>query len=146
MLAGIAIVGIVSPLLSACEPSTLPTPAPRGNTSGDGNNNPDGIAFDVSLLDSDGKSVATDIRGSDGFPILIVRSTPATYTALSMRCTHAACAVDKIVPVGGPILCRCHGSLFELDGSVRRGPATQPLARYTTTFDEATRIVRVKVS
>ena len=63
-----------------------------------------------------------------------------------MRCTHEACAVERIVPVGGPILCRCHGSLFELDGRVRKGPAATPLTSYTTTFDASTRIVRVKVS
>ncbi|HVK38210.1 MAG TPA: Rieske (2Fe-2S) protein [Candidatus Kapabacteria bacterium] len=144
MLAGVTIVGIVSPLLGGCEPTALPTPAPR--TGDGGNTTPEGVAFDVSILDSDGKSVATDIKGPDGFPILIVRSSATSYTALSMRCTHEACAVERIVPVGGPILCRCHGSLFELDGRVRKGPAATPLTSYTTTFDASTRIVRVKVS
>lgn len=153
MLAGVTIVGIVSPLLTGCEPTTLPTPAPpvdtgddSGDNGGNGGNDPEGIAFDVSALDSDGKSVATDIKGPDGFAILIVRQTATAYVALSMRCTHESCSVDRIVPLGGPILCRCHGSQFNLDGSVRRGPAGAPLASYATTYDETTRIVRIKVS
>jgi Rieske Fe-S protein len=152
-LAGVTLVGFVSPILSGCEPTSLPTPAPRtgndGNTGNNGNgggNSPEGVAFDVSILDADGKSVATDIKGSDGFAILIVRNSATSYTALSMRCTHQSCAVDKSVPVGGPIICRCHGSRFRLDGSVLQGPAASPLASYVTTFDEATKIVRIKTS
>ena len=124
----------------------LPTPAPPAGGGGTGGDPAEGIAFDVSILDADGKSVATDIKGPHGFGILIVRDAATTYTALSMRCTHESCMVDGTVPVGGPILCRCHGSQFNLDGSVRRGPAASPLATYTTTFDEATRIVRIKLS
>jgi Rieske Fe-S protein len=145
VLAGVTLVGTVSPLLGGCEPTSLPTPAPHPGSGGAAGN--DGtVAFDVSLLDADGKSVATDINGSDNFPILIVRVATARYLALSMRCTHERCEVDGNVPQNGPILCRCHGSQFNLDGSVRKGPAAAPLTSYPTTFDEATKILRITIS
>ena len=142
--AGATLVGFVAPLLGGCEPSFLPTPPENGGNGGV--ETPEGIAFDVSSLDVDGKSVATTIKGSDGFPILIVRRSASEYLSLSMRCTHQSCVVDKRVPTGGPISCACHGSQFNLDGSVRRGPAAAPLKSYITTFDSQAKIVRVKVT
>lgn len=49
------------------------------------------------------------------------------YLAIGAECTHLSCQVR---PRGGFISCNCHGSTFQLDGRVVRGPATQPLRRY----------------
>lgn len=143
MLMGVTVVGVVSPLLGGCEPNALPVPPPAPDP---GDTTADGVAFDVSILTADNTSVATDIKGSDGFGILIVRRTETDYIALSMLCTHQACSVDRRVSTGGPINCGCHGSQFNLDGTVKKGPAPQPLKSYVTTYDATTRIVRIKVT
>lgn len=44
--------------------------------------------------------------------------------AYSTRCTHAGCPVK---PQGAELACPCHGSLFGLDGTVKKGPAARPL-------------------
>jgi len=49
-----------------------------------------------------------------------------TARALSARCTHLGCTVT-IAEDGSSLVCPCHGSEFELDGTVRRGPAKHPL-------------------
>ncbi|MER6912817.1 Rieske (2Fe-2S) protein [Streptomyces sp. NPDC000594] len=48
------------------------------------------------------------------------------YKAFSAQCTHAGCALDKIVANEGN--CPCHGSRFDVTtGKALNGPATVPL-------------------
>ena len=47
--------------------------------------------------------------------------------ALSLVCTHLGCTVS-VTPTG--IVCPCHGSVFNRQGDVLKGPATRPLPRY----------------
>jgi len=49
-----------------------------------------------------------------------------TTRALSARCTHLGCIVT-VAEDGQSLVCPCHGSEYELDGTVRSGPAKQPL-------------------
>ncbi len=46
-------------------------------------------------------------------------------------CTHAGCAVSSVAD--GKIVCPCHGSTFDLEGAVLKGPATKPLATVAVT-------------
>lgn len=56
-------------------------------------------------------------------PALVLR-TDAGLSVLSLVCTHLGCTVES-KPEG--YICPCHGSRFDPEGRVRRGPATQPL-------------------
>lgn len=47
--------------------------------------------------------------------------------ALGMTCSHLGCQVR---PRGGFLLCPCHGSTFDTQGEVVRGPAPKGLTRY----------------
>ncbi len=142
MIGGVAIAAVLVPVAEACNPS-YPTPTgPSGTTTGNGNQ----VAFDASLLPTVGAVAATSAMGSDGFPIMLTRVGQTQYMALSMRCPHQSCSVRDTAPVGGPILCPCHNSKFDLDGSVIQGPARQPLQRYTATYDATTNRVLVTPS
>jgi cytochrome b6-f complex iron-sulfur subunit len=57
-------------------------------------------------------------------PAVLVRSDQS-FTALSLVCTHLGCTVES-QPEG--FACPCHGSRFDLQGNVQRGPAARPLA------------------
>ena len=57
--------------------------------------------------------------------IVITQPTAGTFTGLSSVCTHAGCTVSEVVE--GAIVCACHGSKYNLDGTVANGPATKPL-------------------
>jgi len=46
--------------------------------------------------------------------------------ALSLVCTHLGCTVEMLVTTGS-FQCQCHGSRFDREGGVVRGPATEPL-------------------
>ena len=97
--------------------------------------------LDVSALTTDGETLVPPIHGPDGAPILVVRQTAKRFLALSMQCTHEGCPVNP--PVRGVITCPCHESRFDLSGSVLRGPAQFPLARYRTRYDRTARTLRV---
>jgi Rieske Fe-S protein len=58
--------------------------------------------------------------------IVLTQPTAGTFQAYSAICTHQGCVVANVA--GGTINCGCHGSKFGLDGSVKKGPATQPLS------------------
>ncbi len=57
--------------------------------------------------------------------VVITQPVAGDFKGFSSRCTHKGCAVNKIAD--GTIDCPCHGSKFNLDGTVAHGPATQPL-------------------
>lgn len=63
--------------------------------------------------------------------VVVTQPTAGVFKGFSATCTHAGCTVNKIAD--GTIDCPCHGSKFNLDGSVANGPATKPLEAQTVT-------------
>ncbi|MGI3781740.1 MAG: Rieske (2Fe-2S) protein, partial [Janthinobacterium lividum] len=60
---------------------------------------------------------------------VITQPTAGAFKAFSSICTHAGCPVADVTDT---INCNCHGSKFSIaDGSVVKGPATQPLPART---------------
>jgi Rieske Fe-S protein len=57
--------------------------------------------------------------------VVLTQPSPGIFNGLSAICTHQGCTVNKVAD--GTIDCPCHGSKFNLDGSVANGPATAPL-------------------
>jgi Rieske Fe-S protein len=56
---------------------------------------------------------------------VMTQPTAGVFKGFSATCTHAGCTVNKIAE--GTIDCPCHGSKYNLDGSVAKGPAPKPL-------------------
>jgi Rieske Fe-S protein len=58
----------------------------------------------------------------------VYRDEAGTLHALSARCTHLGCIVH-FNDAERAWECPCHGSRFDIDGSVIQGPANKPLQR-----------------
>lgn len=57
--------------------------------------------------------------------LALLRDASRIY-ALSLVCTHLGCTVTV---AAGELACPCHGSTFDRQGSVLKGPADRPLVR-----------------
>ncbi|MFY9917621.1 MAG: Rieske (2Fe-2S) protein [Mycobacterium sp.] len=57
--------------------------------------------------------------------VVITQPTKGQFNGFSAICTHAGCTVAEVL--GASINCPCHGSSFNLDGTVAKGPANRPL-------------------
>ncbi len=57
--------------------------------------------------------------------VVVTQPSSGDFKAFSTKCTHKGCAVNAVA--NGTIDCPCHGSKFNLDGTVAHGPATKPL-------------------
>ena len=53
--------------------------------------------------------------------LVITQPTAGVFKGFSAVCPHAGCNVSKVTE--GKIICPCHGSAFNVDGSVDKGPA-----------------------
>ena len=60
-----------------------------------------------------------------------------TIRAVSLICTHLGCIIGKS---GDGFACPCHGSRFNKDGRVLKGPAAAPLKEYRVIVTEDKRI------
>jgi len=74
--------------------------------------------------------------------VIVVRTSPSTLVALSDICTHQGCNV-RYDPGAKVLNCPCHGSRFSMAGTVIRGPASSPLKKYMTQFDQGMNLVTI---
>ncbi len=68
------------------------------------------------------------VNGTPKGSIFVTRSG-ANYYALSRVCTHQGCTVGATTPT---LNCPCHGSRYNLMGSVVQGPAPRALQSWPT--------------
>ena len=103
-------------LLSACGGED-PAPASGGG----------GVRAALVRLDEVPVGEAVEATDADGGKVLVSRLNEDEVVAFSAVCPHQGCSV---APDGAQLTCPCHGSQFELDGSLKRGPAEKGLTPY----------------
>ena len=66
--------------------------------------------------------------------VVVARDAGGVY-AMSGVCTHAGCLLsDASRTIAAGLGCGCHGSIFDGNGNVTRGPAGAPLQHYQVTI------------
>jgi Rieske Fe-S protein len=75
-------------------------------------------------------------------PIVIAQVNQGMFVALDAICTHMNCTVSYNA-LNVELDCPCHGSTYEVDGTVIGGPAPLPLTRFTASSDGTTVTVTV---
>ncbi len=83
---------------------------------------------EISELSIPGKGVLISAEGHTG-AILLVNLDGQTYLAISAVCTHLGCNLRFSRQF---LSCPCHGSTFDLNGEVVRGPAQRSLRTFET--------------
>jgi nitrite reductase/ring-hydroxylating ferredoxin subunit/uncharacterized membrane protein len=67
---------------------------------------------------------------ANGTGVLLVRTGGAVH-ALADRCSHRGCSLHEgRLNEDDTITCPCHGSIFRMDGSIVKGPATAPQPQF----------------
>lgn len=75
-------------------------------------------------------------------PLYVLRLDNGQFAVISPICTHQGCTVD----IQGPrLVCPCHGSTYDREGRVLRGPAERSLANFTTTVSDGVLVIDVAV-
>ena len=80
----------------------------------------------VEQLKQVGGWVTLKIKDQD---VLFIRQSEEVILAFDPTCTHKKCTVDYD-PDEKLIVCPCHGSTYDLEGKVLKGPAKKPLTEY----------------
>jgi len=131
-------------LIGACGGgnSSTPTSPPSSDGGGGGGGGGGGsqVQIDISqspytALATVGGAVALNASALAGLPangIFIIRASETMIVVLSRTCTHQGCQVGAFN--GGIAECPCHGSRYDTNGNVVRGPAPNSLTRYTATL------------
>ena len=83
-----------------------------------------------------GGTLALGANSLDGKGMLLYRSDQSTVLAFSRNCTHLGCTVGDFQ--NGVSSCPCHGSQFDTDGAVVKGPAQSRLKSFTATISGTT--------
>lgn len=74
------------------------------------------------------------------YDVAVEKDEKGGYTALLLQCTHQE---NQLTPDGNGFHCNLHGSQFDKEGRVRKGPAERPLIRYKTFTDDHTLFIEV---
>jgi Rieske Fe-S protein len=73
-------------------------------------------------------------------PLYVLRLDGDQFAVLSPICTHQGCTVD----IQGPrLVCPCHGSTYDREGRVLRGPAERSLTRFGATLSGGALIIEL---
>ncbi len=89
----------------------------------------------IDLSDANYSALGTD----GGFVyvgnIIVIRISSTSYFALSKICTHEGCEVFFNTSTG-QLPCPCHGSVFDINGNVVKGPALTPIKKYSVSLSD----------
>jgi cytochrome b6-f complex iron-sulfur subunit len=118
LLAGSAVCGALPGVLGACAARMrYATPEVLGDRLG------------VRLAEITANGLLVEDPGAD-LPIYVRKSAAGEFTAVSTRCMHRGCQVE---PAAQKLVCPCHGSEYEFNGTVLQGPTERALTRYRVT-------------
>ena len=82
-------------------------------------------------------------EGISFYDSVIVSKIDDKVEIFSSTCTHLGCHINKVE--NGHLVCPCHGSQFNENGSVAKGPATRPLKKLPYTINHKTGEITVDV-
>ena len=167
----LTLIGSTAFILEACGGGSSPTGPDNnggdtgGGGTGGGDNNGGGtgdtgynfdastgtITIDITKIYQSLQTVGSGIvlSGSNTFAslgLIVIRASNSSVRALSRNCTHAGFSVN-FDGANNNLPCSqqggSHGSIFNLDGSVQRGPASRALTNYNASINSEGTIITI---
>ena len=112
------------------------------------------ITINITMIHQTLQTVGNGIQlsGSNTFDnngIIVLRTSNSGVRALSRNCTHAGSTVN-FDSINNNLPCSLqggsHGSVFDINGNVVRGPANRSLTRYTASINAEGTIITISQS
>ena len=75
------------------------------------------------------------------YPIYVFRLAENNYTAVLLQCTHQG---NEVSVNGDRLHCSSHGSEFDQQGIVKKGPATEPLRTFPVRIENQQLAITLK--
>jgi Rieske Fe-S protein len=75
------------------------------------------------------------------YDIAVRKSSEEEYEALLLQCTHQQ---NQLIANQNGFICTLHGSRFNLEGQVVKGPAERPLKRFPVHSEQGQVIIQLK--
>lgn len=162
----LTLIGSTAFILEACGGGSSPTgPDNNGGDTGGGGNNGGGtgdtgynfdastgtITIDITKIYQSLQTIGSGIvlSGSNTFAslgLIVIRASNSSVRALSRNCTHAGFSVN-FDGANNNLPCSqqggSHGSIFNLDGSVQKGPATKALTSYNASINSEGTLITI---
>lgn len=125
--------GLIASVLAACT-TYGKKPQASGNTATATTEAAPGTAAPGPAAPANAIAKTADVPVGSGVivdEVVVTQPSAGEFKGFSAICTHAGCTVNEVAE--GTINCPCHGSKFNLDGSVASGPASKPLESQAVT-------------
>jgi len=134
--------GLISSIITSCtNNSTDPVnTTPLSTIQGTVANNEISITLSSSPIENKNTRALVEYNNGNG-AILVEHNSDDTYKALSGICTHQHCLVSGFDGTNSVFVCPCHGSQFDLNGNVKKGPANSKLGSYSTRVENNSLII-----
>jgi Rieske Fe-S protein len=135
LVGGVVGLGVGVPLVAACGSDESSDGGGSGDASTEKNDSGGGGGGNTGAAGAVGKTSEVPVGGAKIYKsekVLVSQPSQGEFKAFSTVCTHRQCAITQLD--GDEIECGCHHSRFKVaDGSVVKGPATDPLPELKVT-------------
>jgi len=134
--------GLIGSIVTSCSsnPTDPVNTTPLSTIQGTVVNNEIAIVLASSPIVNKNTRALVEYNGGNG-AILAEHNSDDTYKALSGICTHQSCLVSAYDGSNSVFVCPCHGSQFDLNGNVKKGPASTKLRTYSTRVENNSLII-----
>ncbi|HEX4850269.1 MAG TPA: Rieske 2Fe-2S domain-containing protein, partial [Puia sp.] len=75
------------------------------------------------------------------YDLVVQKKSNDQYECMLLQCTHQQ---NQIIPTGNGFVCNLHGSHFDKDGNVVKGPAEIALKKYKTEIEQDKLVIHLK--
>jgi len=98
------------------------------------------INVPLSFFETSNLAIVRDNQAE--YDILLVKKGEELFDAIYMKCSHRE---NPLTATETGLHCSAHGSIFDLDGNVKKEPATAPLQKFPVVFDRTQGLISINI-